>query len=172
MGRPGAEPSGRRSVRDGRLGQVGAAYFYHLTRSPVEVTLPTLLGKALGAGWRVVVRGTDPGRIDWLDRKLWMGEGFLPHGISGGDHDADQPVLLTTDAALPNAAACLMSVDGAAVEPGEVRALERTCILFDGNDPEAVERARECWRELTTAGCPAKYWSEESGRWEMKAESA
>ena len=36
---------------------MGAAYFYHLTAAPLEQTLPMLIGKAQGAGWRVVVRG-------------------------------------------------------------------------------------------------------------------
>ncbi|MEM6489633.1 MAG: DNA polymerase III subunit chi, partial [Pseudomonadota bacterium] len=87
--------------------------FYHLTDTPLEAVLPTLIGRARTAGWRVAVRGTDVGRMDWLDEKLWLGpeEGFLPHGRAGGPHDADQPVLLTTEAAIPNAAACLMSVD-------------------------------------------------------------
>lgn len=150
---------------------MGAAYFYHLTRAPLEVTLPVLLEKALSAGWRVAVRGTDADRLDWLDQKLWTGDGFLPHGRAGGEHDADQPVLLTTESAAPNGAACLMAVDGAEVTPGEVAAMERVCILFDGHDPAAVEAARGQWRALTEAGCAAKYWSEESGRWQMKAES-
>ncbi|WP_288939479.1 DNA polymerase III subunit chi [uncultured Roseovarius sp.] len=152
---------------------MGAAYFYHLTRRPLEATLPMLLGKALQAGWRVAVRGVDPGRMDWLDQKLWQGpeEGFLPHGLAGGPHDADQPVLLTTAPDMPNAAACLMTVDGAGVEPDEVQRLERVCILFDGNDPDAVQIARGQWKALTGAGCSAQYWSEESGRWEKKAEA-
>ena len=126
---------------------MGAAYFYHLTRRPLEATLPMLVGKALQAGWRVAVRGVDPGRMDWLDQKLWQGpeEGFLPHGLAGGPHDADQPVLLTTAPEMPNAAACLMTVDGAGVEPDEVQRLERVCILFDGNDPDAVQVARGQW---------------------------
>lgn len=152
---------------------MGQAYFYHLTRNPVEETLRTLLGKALGAGWRVAVRGTDPGRMEWLDQKLWLGpeETFLPHGLAGGPHDADQPVLLTTQAQLANDAACLMTVDGADVASQEVQALERVCVLFDGSDPEAVQTARGQWKTLTGAGCGAQYWSEESGRWEKKAES-
>lgn len=152
---------------------MGAAYFYHLTRAPVEVTLPLLLGKALGAGWRVAVRGRSDERLDWLDEKLWLGpeEGFLPHGRAGGPHDADQPVLLTTGADLPNGAACVMSVDGAAVEAQEVAALERVCILFDGHDATALDHARGQWKALTGAGCAAQYWSEESGRWEKKAET-
>ncbi len=152
---------------------MGAAYFYHLTQRPLEVTLPLLLGKALQAGWRVAVRGRDPGRMGWLDQKLWLGaeDSFLPHGLAGGPHDADQPVLLTTGAERPNGAMCVMAVDGAEVAPDEVQALERVCILFDGNDTDAVTIARGQWKALTAAGCSAQYWSEASGKWEKKAEA-
>lgn len=150
---------------------MGAAYFYHLTRSPLEVTLPMLLGKALGAGWRVAVRGTDAARLDWLDDKLWLDDGFLPHGRAGGEFDAEQPVLLTTDTAAPNGAVCVMAVDGAEIGADEVNALDRVCILFDGNDDDAVQAARDQWKTLTGAGCAAQYWSQEGGGWEKKAES-
>lgn len=153
---------------------MGAVYFYHLTRQPLERTLPMLLEKARGAGWRVLVRGTDAARLDWLDEKLWLGpeEGFLAHGRAGGPHDAIQPVLLTeADGAAANAAQCLMSVDGAEVTSEEVTTYERACILFDGNDEAATAYARTQWKALTDAGCAAQYWSEESGRWEKKAET-
>ncbi|TNF64229.1 MAG: DNA polymerase III subunit chi [Rhodobacteraceae bacterium] len=152
---------------------MGEAYFYHLTRQPLEATLPMLLERARGAGWRVVVRGRDAVRLAWLDERLWLGpkEGFLPHGLAGGPHDALQPVLLTTDASRANDPACLMSIDGADVSPGEVHEMQRVCVLFDGNDATAVQRARDQWKALTGAGCPATYWSEESGKWEMKARS-
>ena len=152
---------------------MGAAFFYHLTQRPLEATLPLLLEKSLAAGWRVAVRGTDPGRMDWLDQRLWMGpeDGFLPHGQAGGKHDALQPVLLTVQEELPNDPACLMAVDGAQVAPEEVNRLERVCILFDGHDGMALDAARGQWRALTGAGCKAQYWSEESGRWEKKAEA-
>ena len=151
---------------------MGAAYFYHLTRRPLEATLPTLLEKARGAGWRVAVRGVDPARMDWLDQKLWLGpeEGFLPHGLAGGDHDARQPILLTTSAPAANDPNCVMTVDGAEITAAEVTSLERVCVLFDGNDDAAVQTARGQWKLLTDAGCSAQYWSEESGRWEKKAE--
>ncbi len=152
---------------------MGAAFFYHLTQRSLEDTLPMLLGKALGAGWKVAVRGTDPGRMDWLDQRLWLGQedDFLPHGQIGGPHDALQPVLLTCGPEAPNAANCVMTVDGAGITADEVKALDRVCILFDGYDQEAVQNARVQWKELTGAGCSAQYWSEESGRWEKKAES-
>jgi DNA polymerase-3 subunit chi len=151
---------------------MGAAYFYHLTRNPLEVTLPQLLGRAMQAGWRVAVRGRDPARMEWLDRQLWLGapDGFLPHGLAGGPHDAAQPVLLTVAPDAANDPACLMTVDGAEVAPAEVQRLQRVCVIFDGNDHAALQVARGQWKALTGAGCAAQYWSEESGRWDMKAE--
>lgn len=152
---------------------MGAAYFYHLTRAPLEVTLPLLLQKSLAAGWRVAVRGTDPERMRQLDERLWLRpeDGFLPHGLAGTGFDADQPVLLTTQADLPNGAVCLMAVDGAEVTAGDCAGLERVCILFDGHDDAATAHARTQWKALTGAGVAAQYWSEESGRWQKQAES-
>ena len=57
------------------------------------------------------------------------------------------------------------------VAAAEVAALERVCILFDGNDEAAVGMARGQWKALTDAGIAAQYWSEASGRWEMKAQA-
>ncbi|AHM05465.1 DNA polymerase III chi subunit [Roseibacterium elongatum DSM 19469] len=152
---------------------MGAAFFYHLTRHPVEVTLRTLLEKSRQQGWRVAVRGRTDEALDRLDAQLWLGpeDGFLPHGRAGGPHDADQPILLTTGAAAPNRPDCVISVEGAGVAAPEVTALSRVMILFDGHDEAAKQTAREQWRSLTDAGVEAKYWSEESGRWEMKAQS-
>ncbi|MEM9239830.1 MAG: DNA polymerase III subunit chi [Pseudomonadota bacterium] len=151
---------------------MGAAYFYHLTQRPLEATLPTLLEKARGAGWRIAVRGVDAARMDWLDQKLWLGpeEGFLPHGLAGGDHDAHQPILLTTSAQAANNPNCVMTVDGAEITAAEVTSLDRVCVLFNGNDEAELQTARAQWKSLTDAGCSAQYWSEESGRWDKKAE--
>jgi DNA polymerase-3 subunit chi len=129
-----------------------------------------LLGKALDAGWRVEVRGRDADMLERLDRHLWLGDGFLPHGMSGGEHDAEQPVLLTTTPG-GNGATCVMSVDGAEVTAEEVAGMERVCILFNDADVSAVETARSQWRALTEAGAAAQYWAEEGGRWVKKAES-
>ncbi|MGN7868086.1 DNA polymerase III subunit chi [Paracoccus sp. 22332] len=153
---------------------MGNALFYHLTRSPAESLLPVLIGKSLAAGWHVELRGTDPARMERLDLHLWQGDGFLPHGLAGGPHDARQPVLLTlagqmgAGQAAANGPACLMALDGAEVAPTEIAGLERACIIFDGGDTAATARARDQWRALTGAGVAAEYWSEESGRWERK----
>ncbi len=149
---------------------MGAVFFYHLTDTPLESTLPMLIGKARGAGWRVLVRSPDDTLTKRLDEVLWLGpeEGFLPHGVAGGPYDADQPVLLGD--AVSDTFGCLMSVGGAEVSAAEANALERTCILFDGHDGDALQHARGQWKALTDAGCTAQYWAQEGGRWVMKAE--
>ena len=151
---------------------MGAAYFYHLTSASVEQPLPMLLTKARSAGWVVEVRGRDRPAMERLDQALWGGpaEGFLPHGLAGGDHDAEQPILLTIGTGAANAPTCLMSVHGGDISADEVQAAERTCVLFDGHDGDALAHARVQWKTLTDAGCSAQYWSQDSGRWEKKAE--
>jgi len=152
---------------------MGAAFFYHLTRSTLEEALPPLLNAAGGKGWRVALRGRSEALLARLDQRLWTHppESFLPHGRAGGPHDAEQPILLTDKPDIPNGAACLMAVEGAEVSAEEVAALERTCILFDGHDPAALEAARGQWRALTGAGAAAKYWAQGERGWEMKAEA-
>ena len=152
---------------------MGSVYFYHLEEATVGQTLPMLLDKALGAGWRIEVRGTDADAMAGLDAALWTGpaEVFLPHGLAGGDHDADQPILLTTGGGLAaNDPTCVMSVHGAEITAQEVQAAARACILFDGLDGDAVAHARAQWKTLTDAGCAAQYWAQEDGRWTKKAE--
>lgn len=150
------------------------ALFYQLTGDPPEVLLPTLIGKALEAGMRVAVRGAGPERMAALDLALWQGEGFLPHGLAGGLHDADQPALLVWDAtpapALSNRPACLIALDAVPVAVDEAKALERVLVVFDGTDPRQLATARGQWKALTGAGIPAEYWNREGGRWTRKAQ--
>ena len=151
---------------------MGAVYFYQLRDSPLEATLPMLLGKTQEAGWRTLVRGTDDGAMKRLDDVLWGGpEGaFLPHGLAGGAHDLDQPILLGVDQSA-DGFDCIMSVSGAHVSAAEIGLAERTCVLFDGHDEGALQFARGQWKTLTDAGCSAQYWAQDDGRWIKKAES-
>lgn len=150
---------------------MGVVMFYHLTRSSVDETLMQLLPRALGQGWRVMIRGTDPEALARLDAQLWLGgeDAFLPHGLQGGPHDADQPVLIG-QGAIANNAKGLFLLDGAETSAAEALGLERVWLLFDGGDGAALARARSQWKALTEAGVAAQYWSEESGRWEKKVE--
>ncbi|MEI4470173.1 DNA polymerase III subunit chi [Frigidibacter sp. MR17.24] len=154
------------------------ALFYHLTRSSLEDTVATILSRALEMGWRVVLRCPADGAAlaARLDERLWTrdggaeGTGFLPHGRAGGPQDAAQPVLICEGPRDAGPAQALMAVGGAEVAAAEIAGHERVWILFDGNDPEALARARDQWRDLTGAGAAAQYWSEEGGRWEKKTE--
>jgi DNA polymerase III subunit chi len=153
---------------------MGEAYFYHVTDTTPEAAVQMLIARAGSRGWqKIEVRGRDAARMDALDLALWQGpeEGFLPHGRAGGPHDALQPVLLTV--AQPGVGRvagidCLMALDGVDVSVEEVQALARTCILFDGQDGDAVVRARIQWKLLTGGGCGAQYWAQDGGRWVMK----
>lgn len=151
---------------------MGTVMFFHLMQSAPADTLAINAPRALGHGWRVMVRGTDPAALDRLDQALWLkggDDGFLPHGIEGGPQDADQPVLLGLG--LPvNGAKVLALVDGAEASDVEIAAMERVWVLFDGNDPDRLQAARAQWKAITDKGHPAQYWSEESGRWEKKSE--
>ena len=151
---------------------MGLAMFYHLTRSGSDDVARSLIQRCLGQGWRVMVRGRDRAGLERLDGKLWLGpeEEFLAHGLQGGPQDGDQPVLIGTGP-VGNGAQALMLVEGAEPLPGEMEALERAMILFDGNDEAALQGARGQWVALTKAGHKAQYWSEESGRWEKKRET-
>ncbi len=152
---------------------MGKAMFYHLTQSTLEATARTLLARALDQGWRVALRGRERGLLERLDMALWTDDkaSFLPHGLAGGPHDADQPILLTTATTAPNAPQAVMAVDRAPVTPAEVAGLERLWVLFDGQDAAAMQAARENWKAMTAAGVLAEYWSEETGRWQKKAQS-
>jgi DNA polymerase-3 subunit chi len=152
---------------------MGTVMFFQLLRSAPADTLGVNLPRALTQGWRVMVRGSDPAALDQLDGQLWLtggDESFVPHGLAGGPHDADQPVLIGTGAPV-NGAKVLALVDGATASDAEIAAMERVWVLFDGNDQDRLQAARAQWKSVTTAGHAAQYWSEESGRWEKKAEN-
>ncbi|WP_103334133.1 DNA polymerase III subunit chi [Pseudotabrizicola formosa] len=145
--------------------------FYHLTQSSAEQTARVLLTRALAQGWRLMIRGTEMAALKRLDARLWEipPESFVPHGMEGGAQDARQPVLLGTGP-VTNGARGLLLIDGAEVDLDEAAGLERVWILFDADNPERLAQARGQWKALTAAGLPAQYWSEESGKWEKKAE--
>lgn len=153
---------------------MGTVMFFHLMQSAPADTLTVNAPRALTQGWRVMVRGTDLAALERLDSQLWLkggDESFLPHGVEGGPHDADQPVLLGLGRPV-NGAKVLALVDGAGAEDAEIAVMERVWVLFDGQDEVRLQAARAQWKAMVAAGHAAQYWSEEAGHWEKKAESA
>lgn len=147
------------------------AVFYHLIQGGLTETVATILGRAVGQGWRVMIRCPDPGVAERLDQALWLpDDSFLPHAqATGGPNDPAQPVLIGPGAAV-NGARGLLLVAGAETGPEDWPPLERLWVLFDGNDPDALAKARLQWTQATSAGLAAQYWTDESGAWVKKTE--
>lgn len=145
--------------------------FYHLTRSPLEEALPRLLEKAYAKGQWALVRVGGEERLEALNRSLWTFDpgSFLPHGARGEGYPESQPIYLTTGNENPNGARLVVLVDGA--EALDLAGFDRCLDLFDGGDPEAVERARGRWRGATAGGHACVYWQQnERGGWSKARE--
>jgi DNA polymerase-3 subunit chi len=144
--------------------------FYHLKGQSLDQVLPPLLQKSLERGWRVVVQASSDERVEALDALLWTwrDDAFLPHGTARDSEAAEHPIVLTANAENPNGAAVRFLVDGAnlSVDAGNY---QRIVLLFDGDDPEAVEIARLRWNEAKASGAEVTYWkADESGRWQRQ----
>ncbi|MEX0589676.1 MAG: DNA polymerase III subunit chi [Xanthobacteraceae bacterium] len=145
-------------------------FFYHLQRQPLEKVLPQLIEKCLERGWRCVVQADSDERIDALDSLLWTyrDDSFLPHGTEREPEAAQTPVVLTTSEVNANKAAVRFFVDGANAD--DLAPYERAIFLFDGNDPDAVDAARDKWKEAQGASFEVAYWQQDKdGRWRKKA---
>jgi DNA polymerase III subunit chi len=143
--------------------------FYHLERQGLESVLPSLVEKTLERGWRAVVQAGSQERLASIDLALWTykDDSFLAHGQAKDGHAAEQPVFLTTGSEIPNGAGVRFIVDGA--ETQEFSGFVRIVFMFDGNDADAVARAREQWKAAKGAGCPVTYWQQSAaGKWEKK----
>jgi DNA polymerase-3 subunit chi len=144
--------------------------FYHLQNQPLERVLPDLLEKCVERKWKVVVQVGSPERCEALDAHLWTyrDDGFLPHGTAKDGRAGSQPIWLTSGDDNPNQAHVRFLADGA--EADDLESYNRVVILFDGNDADAVERARQSWTALRAAGHEATYWRQSArGRWEKQA---
>lgn len=144
--------------------------FYHLQNMSLENVLPPLIEKSLERGWRVVVQAGSEERADALDNHLWTyrDDSFLPHGTWREGDAAEQPVLLTMDESNPNNAAIRFLVDGATLS-ADCEVYERVVLIFNGDDDEALQRARAAWSEGKARGFDLTYWqADERGRWQRR----
>jgi DNA polymerase-3 subunit chi len=144
--------------------------FYHLKGQTPEQVLPALLQKSLERGWRVVVQASSDERVEALDAHLWTwrDDSFLPHGTWREPDAGEQPIVLSVNEQNPNGASVRFLVDGASMaDQGE--GYERIVLLFDGDDPDALEAARKRWSEAKSAGIAVTYWqADERGRWQRQ----
>jgi DNA polymerase III subunit chi len=145
--------------------------FYQLKGQTPEQVLPSLLMKSLERGWRVVVQASSDERVEALDAHLWTwrDDAFLPHGTWRDAEAAEHPIVLTVNDQNPNRATVRFLVDGAAMT-ADVSTYERIVLLFDGDDPDALQTARQRWTEAKAGGAEVTYWqADEHGRWRRQA---
>jgi DNA polymerase-3 subunit chi len=143
--------------------------FYHLTRSPLLVALPKLLGRILAQPARAVVLCGSEERVADLDAALWLvtDPDWLPHGSQAMGEADRQPIWLTAeDAPAPNGARFLVLVDGA--DSARLAEYDRVLDLFDGGDPAAMAAARQRWSAAKAAGHALSYWQQGARGWEKK----
>ena len=143
--------------------------FYHLTRSTLGQALPKLLEKVNSSGARAVVMTGSEERTGALDTILWTYDqnAFLPHGTARDGNPEEQPVWITHEDDNPNGASILVLTDGAV--SGRIGDYARCLEMFDGNDDDAVEKARARWKAYGAEGHNLTYWQQTpAGRWEEK----
>ncbi|HUN44835.1 MAG TPA: DNA polymerase III subunit chi [Acetobacteraceae bacterium] len=143
--------------------------FYHLTRSTLTTALPQLLARTLAAGQRAVVLCSDAQHVAALDRALWEAEDpWLPHGAEADGDPTLQPIWLATDDSAPNGGRYLFLAGTTPATP-RLESFDRVFDVFDGNDPAALQSARDRWRAAKAAGHTLTYWQQGARGWEKKA---
>ena len=141
--------------------------FYQLSRDPAEKVVPLLARNTLKAGERLLVVSADDDLTGRISARLWEGaESFLAHGLSGGPHDARQPILLADVPQAANSARFMVIADGTWRD--EALGFDRAFLLFDGS---TIEDARATWRALDGKdGVERRYWRQDDyGKWEQAA---
>ncbi len=145
--------------------------FYHLQQQPIEQVLPVLLHKILARGWKAIIETTIAERVKALDDHLWMfsEDDFLPHATAS-DVEADyDPIIILSDASTPIKAHVRFYIDQAPLSDN-ITDYERIIVLFDGNDNNALNNAREQWKHVKSLSIDATYWQQDDDkRWIKKA---
>lgn len=145
--------------------------FYHLQKWPLERALPQLLDKVRQAGHRAVVIAASEDRIESLSNVLWTYDpnSWLAHGTAKDGSAAEQPIWLTDQDENPNEATVLVLTDGMSAALTD---FDRCLDMFDGNDAEAVQAARQRWQAARNEGHELHYWQQtERGGWEEQAQA-
>jgi DNA polymerase-3 subunit chi len=137
--------------------------FYQLSRDPAEAVLPRIARNALNIGERLLVVSADAEQLGRISAGLWgrIADSFLAHGTAGGEHDARQPILLSSAMEPANGARFVAIADGL-WRDGEP-AFARTFYIFGD---ETLHGARDCWRMLgRREGVDRRFWKQQGGRW-------
>lgn len=137
--------------------------FYQLLRTPLEKGLPKLIEKVYLTGLRANIICESIERVEALNTVLWTFSpgSFLPHGYQGDPKR--QPIWLSTSTQNVNDAHVAVVTNGVVLKDD---IYERCIDIFDGNNPQEVQAARDRYRDYSLLGCKITFWKQDSdGNW-------
>ena len=144
-------------------------FFYHLTKTTLEIALPKILERALSEKWSIEIRTSANTNLDEISNAIWRGpdESFLPHCLEDHEDLQDYPIVLCKSP-LKDWRDCLIVVDQADLKENEVKNYKRICLIFDAKIEVELSKARKSWKKLSEEGINTAYWAEDKGRWVKK----
>ncbi len=145
--------------------------FYHLQKAPLEQVLPKLCEKAYATGKRIKILLGNEERVEFINALLWTyaEDSFLPHGSKKDGFVESQPIFISANEDNENNAQLLILADGATPSLEILSQYERILNIFDGNDENALNNARNYWKQIKTLDGELHYWQQnERGNFEQK----
>ena len=144
-------------------------FFYHLTKTTLEIALPKILERALSEQWSIELRTSANTNLDEISNAIWRGpdESFLPHCLEDHEDSQDYPIVLCKSP-LKDWRDCLIVVDQADLKENEVKNYKRVCLIFDAKIEVELSKARKSWKKFSEEGINTIYWAEDKGRWVKK----
>lgn len=144
-------------------------FFYHLTKTTLEIALPKILERALSEKWSIEIRTSTNTNLDEISNAIWRGpeESFLPHCLEDHEDLQDYPIVLCKSP-LKDWRDCLIVVGQADLKENEVKNYKRICLIFDAKIEAELSKARKSWKKLSEEGINTAYWAEDKGRWVKK----
>ena len=148
---------------------MSALFFYHLTKTTLEIALPKILERALSEKWSIEIRTSANTNLDEISNAIWRGpeESFLPHCLEDHEDLQDYPIVLCKSP-LKDWRDCLIVVGQADLKENEVKNYKRICLIFDAKIEADLSKARKSWKKLSEEGINTAYWAEDKGRWVKK----
>ena len=146
--------------------------FYHLQKQNLEDVLPKLVEKAYATGSKIKIKVGNEARVEFINSLLWTfdEEAFIPHGSKKDGFAKEQPIWLSSEDDNPNQAEMLFLVDGAKFNLSIENNYSRIFNIFDGNNEESLQQARDFWKEVSALGIEKNYFQQDdSGKWNKKA---
>ncbi|MBH5323135.1 DNA polymerase III subunit chi [Aurantiacibacter sediminis] len=137
--------------------------FYLLSSDPAPAATALLARKVREQDERLLIVANDLELLETISQTLWTcaPEHFLANGIAGDEHDARQPILLSSEVDPTNNARFILIADGDWREPPE--SIERVFYLFD---QETITGARQTWKALQDReGMECRFWKQQGGKW-------